>query len=225
MGNEFWTTLIGAIVGAVVGGVISLCIQLYTIRAAAKQRTEESAERRKTLGHALLFKTMRIYSHLRRLDTHLEESFTRAEIQGRQPWQVLLPLANLPERVHFSTDEMAMLLSLGNNDFFNEFVSMDELHNSTIDVFDTYKKQRLALTSQLPAEIEGAVATTVLNQQQMQSLGPKMVELDGLIVQIRKHSNKDQENALVLLKRLNQILRDKCGLTYALHPKRDDEPR
>ncbi len=163
MTNEFWS----AIAGAIVGGVIALGIQLLALHAAAKDRREAAAERQKALGHALLFKTIQIYSHLRSFNGHLKDAQAVAEKAGQKTiiWQIVLPFANLPQRVHFSTDEMAMLLSLKDDDLFNDLVSMDELHNSTIDIFSTYTARRLSLTAELPtSSMEGEVGTTPLNR-------------------------------------------------------------
>jgi hypothetical protein len=145
MGNEFWA----AVGGAIVGGIIAFVIQLVVLRAAARQREKEAAERKKALGFSLFVKMMKIHSHLHLLHEHLEEPFERDKEGGggREPWQIVLPLANNPMHVHFSSDEMAMLLSLKNDDLFNDVISMDEIHNSTIDLFDTFKEKRFALLS------------------------------------------------------------------------------
>lgn len=137
-----------------VGGLIAFGIQLVALRAAAKQRAEEAAERRKALGHALLVKMLKIHSHLHGFNEHLEETFAKAEKAGfdGEPWQIVRPIANHPPTVHFSTDEMVMLLSLKNDDVFNDVLSMDGVHNSTIALFQTFAECRRSLTSLLPAE-------------------------------------------------------------------------
>ncbi len=141
--NEFWA----AIAGAIVGGVIALAIQMIALNAAARDRKADAAERKNALGHALLFKAVRIYSHLRQFNHHVMAGAEEQKKRGHKAiaWQVVLPFANLPEKVHFSTDEMALLLSLKNDDLFNNAVSFDEVHNSTIDIFATYSERRSSL--------------------------------------------------------------------------------
>lgn len=223
MSNEFWS----AIGGAVVGGLIAFAIQLVALRAAAKQRAEEAAERRKALGHALLFKMLKIYSHLHQFNEHLEETFAKAEKAGseREPWEIVLPIANHPAAFHFSTDEMAMLLSLKNDDVFNDVLSMDEVHNSTIVLFQTFAERRLALTSLLSAEMEGMVGTTELTKEQWQFLRPKMVEVNDLIKSMRQRCELDARDAWSVLTRLHAVLKDKVGVRFEIELKPDRQPR
>src|SRR5205823_3103766 len=118
--TEFWAAMLGAMIGAAAGGFIAFVLQRANLRAAGRQRKQEADERRKALGHSLMFKVLQIHSQLRGLNQRLEQSF--AEAKG-EPWQTVLPLANYPDKVHFLGDEMAMLLSLGDNDLFNRLLS------------------------------------------------------------------------------------------------------
>src|SRR3546814_10422982 len=126
MGIEFWA----AIIGAIIGGLIALGIQLLALRAAKNQRLEEAAERKKALAHALLFKMAKILSNLENFKEYLQGPLkiaNEAKLE-REPWELIQPLANYPDPIQFSTDEMAMLLSLKNDDLFNEILSMDQVH-------------------------------------------------------------------------------------------------
>ncbi len=223
MSNEFWS----AIGGAVVGGLIAFGIQLVALRAAAKQRAEEAAERRKALGHALLFKMLKIHSNLHGFNEHLQETFAKAEKAGfgGEPWQIVRPIANHPATVHFSTDEMAMLLSLKNDDVFNDVLSMDGVHNSTIALFQTFAECRHSLTSLLPAEMEGIVGTTEITQEQMQFLRPKMAEVNDLIISMRQRCELDTRDAWSVLTRLQAVLKDKVGLKIEIERKPDRQLR
>ena len=219
MENEFWA----AVVGAVVGGIIAFAIQFVILRAAARQREEEAAGRRKALGHSLLFKMVKIHSHLHHFHAYLEEPFEREQEGGsrREPWQIVLPLASNPEHVHFSSDEMAMLLSLKNDDLFNDVIPMDEIHNTTIDLFHTFKERRFALTSQLPAKMEGMVGETKLTEEQMLFLRPMMVEVNDLITSMRQRCELDARDAWNVLTRLHSGLKDEVGLALEILPKPD----
>lgn len=220
--NEFYA----AIAGAIVGGVIALGIQLLALRAAANERRADALERRKALGHALLFKMIQIVSHLHGFNSHVKEALARAAADGLsgRPWQFVIPLANFPERVHFSTDEMAMLLSLQDDDVFNRIASLDELHNSTVDVFQTYAARRLSLTSMLPAAMEESVGTTALTESQMLALAPRMAELDGIISTIRLKCDQDERDSKSALTALRDLLHNKIGLTYRLELKAEKAP-
>lgn len=71
--NEFWA----AIAGAIVGGLIAFGIQVIALREARKERIRDAAEKQKALGHALIFKVIGIYSHLRQLNLHLQDAAAR----------------------------------------------------------------------------------------------------------------------------------------------------
>lgn len=220
MGTEFWA----AIVGASVGGVIAFAIQLIVLIAAAKQRRKENDERTQALGYSLLFKMIKIHSNVHGFGRHLEESFADAVEGGteREPWQIYRPLANAPSPVHFSTDEMAMLLSLKDDDLFNELFSQDSVHNGTLEIFQTLDSRRQALTDGLPATMEGATGETVLTQEQLLVVGPKMVEVNLLIESAREWCKKEEKISRKLLIRLHSTLKDKVGLTNKLSFKYDE---
>jgi hypothetical protein len=107
-------------------------------------------------GSALLFKMIRIHSDFHSINRHIEDCFENAGPRHEvdEPWQFVLPLANLPDPVHFSPDEMGMLLSLKNDDVFNSVAEMDVLHNSLIEALKVFNTERRNLTEQLqPANV------------------------------------------------------------------------
>jgi hypothetical protein len=221
--NEFWA----AIAGAIVGGIITFVIQLVALTAAANDRERDSAEKKAALGHALLFKAMQIYSHLRLLNREMKQGLEETGKFGLEGicWQAVRPMANMPEKVHFSTDEMAMLLSLKSDAVFNATVSFDEVHNSTIDIFATYSERRSSLTALLPAEMNGTVGSTELDHRQLALLAPRMFELNALLATMLTRCDQDEREALQILTSLHATLSAKLGMTYKLQPKDDLESR
>lgn len=215
--GEFWA----AVAGAVVGGVIAFGLQVINLRAAANQRREEAAARRNALGHSLMFKMLQIHSNLHVLNRHLEESFARAK---GEPWQVVLPLANYPAKVHFSPDEMAMLLSLGDDDVFNRVLSLDQIHNARIDGFEAYGASRSAITSVMSAEMKGMVGTSDLTDAEMRFLRPKMVVANDIIEQLTALCRRDVKEAWEVASELNALLRSKVGLKFTF-TRADDKLR
>ncbi len=218
MSDNFWS----AIAGAVVGGLIAFGIQLITLRAAATQRKEEAAERRSGIAHSLLFKMVKIHSNLSGYKGHIAESKDRAKKEGHDGdlWQFVLPIANPPEKVHFTPDEMALLLSLKNDDLFNVMMSMDAVHNSSIDAFNSFSASRRQLTAMLPASMEGDVGTTVLSGDDALFVKPKIAELNSLLEQIVGRCDNDEKEALRALLRLGGELSEKLGVNYRLSVKK-----
>ena len=141
--TEFWS----AIFGAVVGGSIAYMIQLKALREGRKQRDEEHKRLQQALGNALLFKMIRVHSNFYDVHKYIEGCFAEAarrEHKG-EPWQFVTPLANPPDPVYFSSEEMGMVLGLKNDDVFNLVLQMDVIHNSLIDIVRVLNTERRAL--------------------------------------------------------------------------------
>jgi hypothetical protein len=221
--TEFWS----GIIGAIVGGGISYCGQLKVLRETRIQRRDDHLRVQQALGHALLFKLIRIYSNFSIIHRHIENCFEDAAKRGLpgEPWQFVLPLAALAEPVHFSPDEMAMLLGLKNNDVFNMVVSLDANHNHLIEATRLMGVERRALTQTLNADkVEGATISGTTDRNAYLALRPKMIEVTSLIEHIRRDAKRDTDESFAVLQRLNDVLKQKLGLTYRienLHPTPD----
>ncbi len=215
MPNEFWAAIIGALVGSIVGGFITYKIQQKTLTASTEQIEKEARERQHALGYALLFKMVRIHSGLASMRLHLEEylgKLGQGEYVDWEPWQIVQPIANPLETVHFSTNEMAMLLSLKDNDLFNDLASLDIVHNSTIELFKTHASHRATLLEMLPAKMDGLVGKVELTQEQAMYVRPKMVEMNDLLINMKDRCIQDSDQAWDVLNRLKTTLNDKLGL-------------
>lgn len=192
------------------------------LKASADQLQKERTERQNALGYALLFKMVRIHSDLANMGKHLEECLGKLateECTDWEPWQVVLPIANPVEPVHFSTDEMAMLLSLKENDFFNDLASLDLIHNSTIELFRKHAALRESLLEMLPANMDGMVGEIALSREKAMYVRPKMVEINGLIGAMYERCIQDTDHAWDVLERLTALLNDKLKLGVSVAPK------
>lgn len=208
-GTEFWS----AIIGAVVGGVIALAVQLIAINASKKERIADKNDKRQALGHSIIFKTMRIYSNLNTLHKSLEDSFMRvAPSKHDEPWSFVLPLANTPDDVHYSADEMSLVLSFNNPDLTEMLMSLGLIHNSLIDIFETYREYRYEITSLMPAEMDGNVGQTILTNEQIKIVRPKMVAVNQLIADMRIRAKKDCEESRDAVKQFLATANDELGL-------------
>ena len=187
--TAFWS----AITGAIVGGFIAYIVQVKALRERRRQRAEDHERIQQALGNALLFKMIRIHSNFYGMHRHIEECFeeaARREFKG-EPWQFLLPLANPPASVHFSSEEMSMLLALKNDDAFNLVVPMDAIHNSLNSTFKVLNTERRALTERLTVDdAEGTAVSGVLDKQQELALRPHMIEVNTLIENMRVHAEE-----------------------------------
>jgi hypothetical protein len=213
--SEFWS----AIIGAVVGGGISYCGQLKILRDTRNQRREDRLQRQQALGHALLFKLIRIHSNFSVIHRHMEGCFETATERGLsgEPWQFVMPLATVADPVHFSPDEMAMLLGLKSNDVFNTIASLDTVHNHLVEATRLMSIERRALAQMLPADLsDGAILSGVIDRNTYMALKPKMIEVNSLIEHIRQAARRDTEESSTAMQRLNGVLKEELDLTYRL---------
>ena len=96
------------------------------------------------------------------------------------PFQIVVPTVPLPDPVRFSPDEMAWVLSVDNN-LFNEMGPLDELHTSTVAIFDLYHTKRGQVLDRLGAEMKGMTGTTTLTHEQKLWFEPRAAELNQLV--------------------------------------------
>lgn len=222
---ELWAAILGAIVGAIAAGGISYFLQKINLDEARHQRIEEVKERQSALAHSLLFKMMRIHTNIVWIHFHMEDAFKKLDGSGniQEPWQVLLPIVNTPDRIQFSPDEMAMLLRLKNDDVFNAMASMDTVNNMFVAAITMYNTGRAELSPLLVGDVEGTVLTVGLDPDQFRIVRPKMLVLNSLAELMRVEAARRGPEAENVLNSLQELFRRELGLKYRLE-RRPDVP-
>jgi hypothetical protein len=216
--TEFWS----ALAGAFVGGLIAYLVQLLALREGRKQRQEDRLQAQQALAYSLVFKVIRIHSDYFGIYRHVEEFFELAAKRGiahEEPWRFVLPLANFPDPVHFSPEEMGMLLSLKNDDVFNEVLGLDISHNSLLDVARLVSAERRNLTDRLKVDEANAEVLTGTDHQTYLALRPRMIEVNGLIQSLRVEAKAATAKSKATMERLQQLLRNRLGLTLRVQSK------
>ncbi|MEJ6850286.1 hypothetical protein V3589_29315 [Sinorhizobium fredii] len=217
--SNFWS----AIAGAVVGGLISFVIQLVALNAAKNDRREERKEARVGLGRSMLYKLIRIASNLKHLHQHFEESYAAVDprIHG-EPWTFVLPLANHPEFVHFNEQEISLVMSLKDERLLDDLMSLDVIHNSTIELLKTYQAGRAALMEKMPAKMgQGNIGTTEFTYEETLIMRPRMVELNILVENSRERARQDFQQARDTLIALERALTTQLGFVGTLKFKEE----
>jgi hypothetical protein len=88
--------------------------------------------------------------------------------------------------VHFSPEEMGMLLAQKDNDVFNA-VLQDGIHNSFMEVLKAYKVERQALVDRLtPQQVQGDMGSGEFSPQEALALYPRLSDVSSLAEQLRK---------------------------------------
>jgi hypothetical protein len=217
MSGEFWAAIIGAIVGALAGGGITAALQNW-------QFGREKRDRDRGLAQSLLFKLMRIHSDLEGFRQHVAESDLRAQNAGLEVgWQSMRPIGNGPPKVSFASDEMAFLLSLRNLPLFNSILSLDAIQGSTIDIFVLYAAQRTALTSILPAQMDGMIGHIDLNEDEYRRFAPAAAALNDIVASIRAHAARDAELAWEAVTALSAAIEPVLGHRVEVVLKSENE--
>ncbi|QQO31206.1 hypothetical protein JJC00_21405 [Bradyrhizobium diazoefficiens] len=139
----------GSIIGGAISATVAFLIQKRTLNAAKEQREAKRFEKRKAIAYSLFFKMIRIHSTIEVIKSTLDECVNAGKKKGfASYWQMILPLGNLPDRVRFTADEMALLLSLDSR-LFNDLGPYDEVRNSLIDLYENYGRRRTDVLSKV----------------------------------------------------------------------------
>jgi len=207
----------GSLIGALIGGVTSYSLQRRSLRATKAQRDEDRFEDRKALGYSLLVKMIRLTSDLHTLGKSIRTSVNAAADKNfKHLFQAVLPIAPLPDPVTFDSDELALLLSI-DSELFNQIGSLDELHKSTVALFDLYNKRRTSVLERFSAHaMEGNVGTTMLTQEQVNWLAPRAVELNMLVQAMLDRTERDGQEAWDALEKLHAALQLEFKLKHKL---------
>jgi hypothetical protein len=196
--------------GTIIGSSISTFVAFYTqnknLKAAKVQRDADRFENRKAQAYSLLFKMIRIQSTIALLERDVTASLAKAEASGLtgKLWQKITPFGNLPPRVKFTSEEMALVLSLDFN-LFNDLGPYDDIHNSMLDLVELFRTKRHALMEKFGAKMTGAVGTTGLTQEEYDWFAPRAFELEGVAEIMVERAAHDASESRDLLVRLHAL--------------------
>ena len=134
------------------------------------------------------------------------------------PFQIVVPTVPLPDRVHFSPDEIAWVLSVDNN-LFNEIGPLDELHTSTVAIFDLYNTKRGQALDRLGAEMNGMLGTTTLTHDQKLWFEPRAAELNQLVAHMIQRSQRDAKEAWAAFDKLTAVVSKEFNMNLRFEKK------
>ncbi|WP_407157687.1 hypothetical protein [Bradyrhizobium sp. STM 3557] len=210
--------------GSLIGAAISAGMAYFTLRqninAAKANRDEDRFELRKARGYALFFKMIRLTSDLHTLGKAVKSCFDDAQKSGFKgaAFQIVRPIIPLPDPVQFAPEEMALVLSIDSK-LFNEMGALDELHKSTVALFDMYNTERTRIMERFGAKMEGAVGTTGLTEQEKNWLEPRAYQLNQLVELMLQRTEQDGKEAWVVLEKLHTTLEKTFNLKHKLERK------
>lgn len=220
--TEFWS----AVIGALVGGLIAYFVQRSSSKEARKQRAEDKLERQQSLATSLIFKLMRMYSDLNSLNNHIERPWSLPHNRGAAPWQVIRPLANLPDIVNFTADELTVLVSHTTGTVADLAMDLDVRHNSIVATMQSYNASRTLLADRLTSlsgntSVAEGVASFVTEGPAFQALLPMMADADSIIHGLRTMLPEATSDARKALSEAHEQLQRKLKLAFKIalpHP-------
>ncbi len=216
-----WSSAGSVIFGAAISATVSYLLQRNSFAEARRQKEADKREDRRTLGLNVFTKMLRVASTLELLKQSLEQAFARAERDKHEgpPWSFVIPLANFPSRVHFEPKELTEIMRLDFN-LFNDLGPFDDVHNSLLDIFELYRADRNAMTTNMSAEMLGGMrGSTTLTPEELKKLAPKMAALDTIIEGMIQRTVADSEQAWKILDRLQGALNKEYQLNLRIEKK------
>jgi hypothetical protein len=218
--STFWAVFSvvgGSILGGAISTVVAFVVQKRTIDAAKAQRDSDRLENRKARAYSLFFKMIRIHSTIASFDATFTDFVQKGREKGMTTlWQMVLPLGNLPDRVKFTPDEMALLLSSDIN-LFNDLGPYDEVHNSLLDIYETYGTRRVAVLSKFGTdEMDGGTGTHTLSAEEVAWLTPRAYELNNLATGMIERAKHDRAESKALLERIHALFVKEYGFSPKL---------
>ncbi|MBB2822441.1 UNVERIFIED_ORG: hypothetical protein GGD59_005730 [Rhizobium esperanzae] len=210
LGNEFWA----AIIGAVVGGAVTLIAQRQEQKASRQERAEDRQLEAKGQAHSLLFKVISIHASFAHIKAHVDERLEfgkneKAELVS----SILVPIANPPSPIDFAPSEMAMLLSLKNDDVFNALASLDKIHNSIIPAWTMYDAKRSAIAVQGENHtFDGSDGRGQFDVRRGSHLEAMIFEVEAIAKELVRRAQEDFVEANHALRKLVPLLNDRLQL-------------
>jgi len=183
------------------------------------QRRKDREETQDALGYSLLLKMIKVHSDTNNLWDHVLEQREMAKQAGGPPdtWQFFRATSNSPTGVKFTSDELALLFSLKNDETFNRILSFDEVHAGYIENFRFYAQKREALTDMLPSgNLNGAIGTIALNATQFAQLAPYAKQLDMFLEDLIADLEKKVVQSREALMQLKHLLISGLGMKFKL---------
>jgi uncharacterized MnhB-related membrane protein len=202
--NEF----LSAIAGAIVGGLLTLAMQVVAARKDERLRAADRMEQKRALAASLLFKLVRIHSDFAAAINHFNGCITLMITRGDaiEPWGFYRPAANIPDRIRFSSEEMALVLNLREDETFNDLMPLDVAHASYVSALELLQSLLKALRSALPiSEADEEKTTTILDPDTMLKHRPAMYEINILFDEIYNMAHEYSSRSDRVLRRVNDL--------------------
>jgi len=206
--------ILGAVLGVAVGGAISFALQIRSFDEARRTRENEEQQKRKALGTSLLFKVIRIYTGLTHIKDHFDECHASKHQFGInvEPFQYVRPILNLPTGEKFSADELALLVSLKDDEVTNTVISLDDIYEAVLGALIALNRFIEVFRTGLAAQFEDELVEIKVPHDELKFVRPKMIDVNSIAMQSQKLVLKYQPRAERAFDALSKLLKDKLDI-------------
>ncbi len=232
--DEFWAAIVGALVGGLVAAITQWRFskvqqeqQRLDREQQKKEREQERAqaklERDQALATSLMFKLMKASANLIVTKHHVDQCFANAQAVGpdTQPWQLLTHIVNVSEPMHFSSEEMAVLLAQSDDKVFHLVLGLDGQHNSIMTVLRSFRTLREAVEERLEPHriierVDGEQVDVRYPMEVILNLRPRTIELNSLVKILRGTLPQDVQTARDATEAAQALFRKNLGLKFKI---------
>ena len=218
--TAFWAAAGGALVGAISSSFFAYWIQNRAFKKEEKVRAAELQRSQQVLGRSLIIKLVKITANIRAIHQHLEGAFLKQEQNPdgtMKPWQFVQILAVHPDSVQISSDELSMLMGLGDNDVFGKVLNIEIVHKDILGLLKTYEFDREMLFDRIPiTRVQGTVLDTDLDKSLPAAILAQMNIVDDLAKQLRDRAESGYCKSRQTLEVLCSLLHEELGLQHGI---------
>jgi hypothetical protein len=104
-------------------------------------------------------------------------------------------------------------------DLTDRLMSLDVIHNSLIDIFETYAALRNDIQSLMPAQMNGNVGESSFTHEEWLVVRPRMVTMNQVLTGARERAKVDYEDSRKAVRELLTELNEQLGLNLRLQFK------
>jgi hypothetical protein len=201
-----WSSAGGVLFGAAISASVSYALQRTSFAEARRQKEKDRYEVRRVQAYSLFFKMIRMHSNLAIIDATLADFIQKGRAKGMSAyWQMILPLGNMPDKVKFTAEEMALLLSLDIK-LFNDLGPYDDVHNGLLGLYESYSAKRaVALSKFGTLEMDGGTGTHDLSAEDVAWLTPRAYEMHTLAEGMIQRAKEERATSTNLLERIHAL--------------------
>lgn len=215
--------LLGALAGA-------YAAYRWGLKANREAKLESHRERDVQLSFAVVHKLNKVYGAQKAIRQQIERGRARLEAKVAQPeaapvegeHQVInrdhvnlevRPLANLPERIVFTPEEVAAAGRVGGQAALHHLMILDDRHNASVELLGLYREKKAAIQPRMGEGVafDGAYVGYAWTLEEYQALQPFLHDLDELTATMHDNAVADEQAAFEALKLVLQGKANKEG--------------